>query len=77
MTEATYVAFVPKSLRDRLRQTLQTSDTGALSWRERRGGKGSEFYFSGPSDLVRRTHSYIVSWVAAGGARPVAAADAG
>lgn len=76
MAQATYVAFVPKSLRDRLRSTLQSSDTGELSWREQRQGRGSEFYFTGPSALARRTHTYIVGWVAAGGMRPTLTADA-
>lgn len=76
MDQATYVAFVPKSLRERLRSTLQAADTGDLRWRERRQGRGSEFYFTGPAALVRQTHTYIVGWVAAGGRRPVMAADA-
>lgn len=70
MAQATYVAFVPKSLRERLRRTLQTADTGDLSWREQRQSKGSEFYFTGPAELARQTHAYIVRWVAAGGSRP-------
>jgi hypothetical protein len=76
MPQATYVAFVPKSLRDRLRWTLQSSDTGDLNWREQRISRGSEFYFTGPPDLARRTHAYIVGWVAAGGLRPTVTADA-
>lgn len=71
MAEATYVAFVPKTLRDRLRNTLQVEDTGALAWREQRQSRGSEFYFTGPSLLARQTHAYVVGWVAAGGAKPV------
>lgn len=76
MIQATYVAFVPKALRDRLRSTLREADTGDLHWRELRQSRGSEFYFTGPADLARRTHTFIVGWVAAGGARPVMTADA-
>jgi hypothetical protein len=63
MPEATYVAFVPKDLSVKLRSVLQTEDTGAVSWRERRVMFGSEFYFSGPSSLVRATHAYVSQWV--------------
>lgn len=66
MAEMTYVAFVPKAKREKLRYVLQTEDTGALRWREERGRRGSEFYFTGPSQLARQTHSYVTSWVAAG-----------
>nr|QQZ50963.1 hypothetical protein JKL49_06995 [Phenylobacterium glaciei] len=48
MSDATYIAFVPTAKRDRLRQILQTEDTGPLAWREQRTLFGSEFYFSGP-----------------------------
>jgi hypothetical protein len=66
MNEATFVSFVPKSLSDRLRQTLTTEDTGALRWRERRTFSGSEFYFTGPPDLARRTQTYVTQWITFG-----------
>ena len=66
MTEATYVAFVPKTKCEKLRRTLAAEDTGQLHWRERKTFSGSEFYFTGPPGLVRRTHDYITKWIAAG-----------
>jgi hypothetical protein len=62
--EATYVSFVPRSKRAKLRQILESEDTGAISWTEKKMLLGSEFYFSGPSALVRKTHSYITQWLA-------------
>jgi hypothetical protein len=64
MTDVTYVAFVPKSKRDKLRDILSSEDTGSISWVEKRGMFGSEFHFSGPANLARRTHAYIVQWLA-------------
>ena len=64
MSEVTYVSFVPKSKRDKLRRVLETEDTGALQWTEKKTFAGSEFYFSGPSALVRKTHAYITHWLA-------------
>jgi len=66
MADATYVAFVPADKRDRLREMLQTEDTGPLEWKERRSLSGSEFYFSGPPGLARRAHAYVTEWVIAG-----------
>jgi hypothetical protein len=66
MSDATYVAFVPAKKRDRLREMLQTEDTGPLEWHERRAFSGSEFYFSGPAALARRAHAYVTEWVIAG-----------
>jgi hypothetical protein len=66
MSEATYVAFVPKRKSDMLRQTLSTEDTGALSWKERKTFSGSEFYFTGPPDLARRAQAYVAEWVILG-----------
>mgnify|MGYP001282479869 CR=1 FL=1 len=63
MSDATYVAFVPSGMTARLRAVLETEDTGAITWRERKGLFGSEFYFSGPSRLARATHLYISEWV--------------
>ena len=63
MSEATYVAFVPKPKSDMLRHTLSTEDTGALSWRERKTFSGSEFYFTGPPELARRAHAYVAEWL--------------
>lgn len=66
MSEATYVSFVPKARRDKLRLVLQTEDTGPVRWREKKMRSGSEFFFSGPSQLVRKTHAYITQWLAEG-----------
>ena len=63
MPDATYVAFVPSGMTAKLRNVLQTEDTGQISWRERKGLFGSEFYFSGPPSLARATHAYISEWV--------------
>jgi hypothetical protein len=64
VADATYVSFVPRSKRAKLRRTLESGDTGAIRWSEKRRLFGSEFYFSGPSQLVRRTHAYITAWLA-------------
>ncbi len=66
MSDATYVSFVPKAKTAKLRRTLQAEDTGALRWREQKTLFGSEFYFSGPAGLVRRTHEYVAWWLASG-----------
>jgi hypothetical protein len=63
MADATYVAFVPSKKRDRLREMLETEDTGELVWRERRSLFGSEFYFSGPPALARRAQAFVAQWV--------------
>ena len=65
MIEATYVSFVPKKKSDKLRQTLTAEDTGPLRWHERRTFSGSEFYFTGPAELDRRTHDYVTKWLVA------------
>jgi hypothetical protein len=64
VTEATYVSFVPRSKRTELRHMLQSEDTGPISWTEKKMLLGSEFYFSGPASLVRKTHTYITQWLA-------------
>lgn len=64
MSEATFVSFVPKTKTAKLRRTLQSEDTGDLHWREQKTFFGSEFYFSGPTDLARRTHEYVTLWLA-------------
>ena len=66
MGEATYVAFVPRKKSDKLRATLSAEDTGALRWRERKTFSGSEFYFTGPPALARRTHDYVTHWLTLG-----------
>ena len=63
MTDATYVAFVPKAKRAKLRAALTEEDTGQITWRERKGMFGSEFYFTGPAALVRKTHAYVSEWL--------------
>lgn len=64
MVEITYVSLVPKAASAKLRQVLGEEDTGALKWREVRSGRGSEFYFNGPPNLVRQTHEFVTLWVA-------------
>jgi hypothetical protein len=66
MPDATYVAFVPKDKRDKLRAILETEDTAPLAWREQRSWFGSEFYFSGPSPLARKAQAYVAEWVISG-----------
>jgi hypothetical protein len=63
--DITCVSFVPKAQRGKLRHVLMTEDTGELRWKERKTLFGSEFYFSGPSRLVMRTHAYVSYWLAA------------
>jgi hypothetical protein len=63
MSDATYVSFVPKAKREKLRAVLTEEDTGQISWREHRGMFGSEFYFSGPPALVRKTHLFVAEWL--------------
>lgn len=64
MTDVTYVAFVPRSKCEKLRQALAHEDTGRISWVEKRRLFGSEFYFSGPARLIRITHAHIAAWLA-------------
>jgi hypothetical protein len=66
MADATYVTFVPKAKRAKLRQILETEDTAPLVWREQRSFFGSEFYFSGPSELARKAQAYVAEWLIAG-----------
>ena len=63
MSDATYVAFVPKAKRDALRKILDSEDTTPLTWRERKSLFGSEFYFSGPAVLARKAQAYVTEWV--------------
>lgn len=63
MTDVTYVSLVPRSLRGKLREALTAEDTGPLSWRERRRLFISEFYFSGPPELARKTHTFVTRWL--------------
>ena len=63
MSDATYVSFVPKAKREKLRAVLTEEDTGQITWRERKGMNGSEFYFSGPPALVRKVHAYVAEWL--------------
>jgi hypothetical protein len=64
MSEVTYVSYVPKRKRAKLRSVLQSEDNREIRWREKKTLFGSEFYFSGPTELVRRTHAYITRWLA-------------
>jgi len=42
---------------------LTVEDTGDLRWQERKTFSGSEFYFTGPAALARRTHDYVTRWL--------------
>jgi hypothetical protein len=64
VTEVTYVSYVPKRKRAKLRSVLRSEDTGSIRWHEKKKLFGSEFYFSGPTELVRKTHAYITQWLA-------------
>lgn len=64
MSLATFVSFVPKAKTAKLRRTLQTEDTGELRWREHKTFFGSEFFFTGPVELARRTQEYVTLWLA-------------
>ena len=64
MSEVTYVSFVPNKKRAKLRRVLESEDTGQVRWREKKRLFGSEFHFSGPTELVRRTHADITQWLA-------------
>jgi len=64
MGTVTYVSLVPKDQSEKLRNTLSQEDTGPLSWREQKSWRGSEFYFTGPPDLVRQTHEFVTLWLA-------------
>ena len=63
MPVATYVSFVPKAHRAKLREVLMSEDTGEVTWRERKSWSGSEFYFSGPPAIVRKTHEFVTFWL--------------
>jgi hypothetical protein len=64
VTDVTYVSYVPTKKRAKLRLALENEDTGTITWFEKKKLFGSEFYFSGPAELVRKTHAYITRWVA-------------
>ena len=66
MADTTCVSLVPKAKRARLRQLLASEDTAPIRWRERKRWTVSEFYFTGPTREVMRTHSYISHWLATG-----------
>jgi len=64
VSEVTYVSFVPKAKRAKLRRVLESEDTGPIRWREKKRLFVSEFHFSGPTELVRKTHAFITEWLA-------------
>lgn len=57
MVEATYVLYVRRSQRVRVRTALAGRVDQAITLRERKTLFGSEFYFSGPAALARETHT--------------------
>ncbi|WP_269715360.1 hypothetical protein [Caulobacter sp. NIBR2454] len=62
MTQATYMSFVPKAKCAKLREVLE-AEKDTFQWRERRTFKGSEFYLTGPSNVVREAHEGITLWL--------------
>ena len=66
MGDTTCVSLVPKAKRARLRQLLASQETAPVRWRERKRWTVSEFYFTGPTREVMRTHGYISHWLATG-----------
>lgn len=63
MVEATFVLYVPRSKRGRVRNGLAADETADLKWRERKTLFGSEFYFSGPSAVARQVHATASRWI--------------
>ena len=66
MVDTTFVSFVPIEKCLKLRSTLESEDTAPLRWSEMAMLFGSEFCFTGPAELARRTHDYVNRWAAAG-----------
>ncbi len=64
MAQVTFVSLVPKESTQKLRDVLATADTAELSWREERHRGASEFYFTGPSTMVREIHAFVTVWLA-------------
>jgi hypothetical protein len=54
---ATFVLFVGKNDRSRVRSGLTAERLGDVTLRERKTLSGSEFYFSGPSAEARQAHA--------------------
>jgi hypothetical protein len=63
MVEATYVLFVSKRLRGRVRTGLAAEPQIDIRCRERKTLRGSEFYFSGPAALARQAHASASGWI--------------
>ena len=63
MVEATYVLFVSKRLRGRVRTGLASEPQADIRWRERKTLRGSEFYFSGPAAQARQAHACAAGWI--------------
>ncbi len=55
--DATFVLYVNKNLRSRVRNALTPELVGDARWRERKTLFGSEFYFTGPSAIARQVHA--------------------
>jgi len=64
--DATFVLFVQKKQRGRIRGGLTADLLGEVTWRERKTLTGSEFYFSGPSALARQAHAAAAKLATAG-----------
>jgi hypothetical protein len=62
---ATFVLFVRKTQRNRVRGGLTSELLGEVTWRERKLLSGSEFYFSGPSADARLAHAAAARLVTA------------
>jgi hypothetical protein len=59
---ATFVLFVSKNQRSRVRNALTPELVGDARWRERKTLFGSEFYFSGPSAIARQALPLPPGW---------------
>jgi hypothetical protein len=55
--DATFVLFVGRKERGRVRSSLTPDLLGSVTWLERKSLSGSEFYFSGPSARARQAHA--------------------
>ncbi len=62
MDEVTLMALVSHERGEKLRAVLESEDTAPVSWREERTLFGSEFFFSGPAELVHQTHAFVTKW---------------
>jgi len=62
--DATYVIFVAKAGRARVRERLRAAADETVRWTERKNLSGSEFFISGPPARVREAHEAMMLWMA-------------